>query len=61
MGKEQPALLIAKLAYMAYAKTTDNKNFMGNEMPRFEDLPEKIQLAWVNAVTAVIAAIKEQA
>lgn len=30
---------IARFAYEAYAETTDNKNFRGEEMPRFDGLP----------------------
>ena len=41
---------IAKSAYMAYSASTDNKNFRGEEMPKFEDLPVKIQTAWECAV-----------
>ncbi len=41
---------IAKNAYHAYAGVTDNKNFRGEEMPAFDDLPPKIQEAWTAAV-----------
>ena len=41
---------IAKSAYLAYAASTDNKNFRGEEMPKFEDLPIAIQTAWECAV-----------
>jgi hypothetical protein len=41
---------IAKSAYLAYSASTDNKNFRGEEMPKFEDLPVKIQTAWECAV-----------
>ena len=43
----------ARLAYAAYAKTTDNKNFQGNEMPEFDKLPQQIQDAWWAAANAV--------
>ena len=45
--------MIAEIAYNAYAKVTDNKNFRGDEMPLFQDLGEKIQNAWIAAVSAV--------
>lgn len=45
--------MIAEIAYNAYAKVTDNKNFRGEEMPLFADLGEKIQNAWIAAVSAV--------
>ena len=41
---------VAMLAYEAYAQTTDNKNFRGEEMPKFGELPGKIQEAWIAAV-----------
>jgi len=37
---------VAKEAYRAYAAVTDNKNFRGDEMPKFSELPEEIQNAW---------------
>lgn len=36
----------AESMYNAYAAVTDNKNFQGNPMPNFADLPPKIQSAW---------------
>ena len=41
---------IARFAYEAYAETTGNRNFRGEQMPRFDELPEKIREAWVAAV-----------
>lgn len=40
---------IAKLSYQAYGQVTGNKNFQGNPMPDWENLPEKIQHAWIFA------------
>jgi hypothetical protein len=39
----------ARLAYTAYGKVTDFKNFQGNPMPAFDELPEKIREAWIAA------------
>lgn len=44
---------LANMAYLAYGQMTDYKNFRGDPMPDFDDLPEKIQAAWINAVAAV--------
>ena len=44
---------LAKIAYAAYAKSTNNKNFKGEEMPTFDELPIKIQDAWWEATNAV--------
>lgn len=38
---------LAKGAYLAYGRSTGNKNFRGEEMPKWEDLPEAIRTAWV--------------
>jgi hypothetical protein len=44
---------IAASAYKAYAASTNNKNFRGEEMPAFEDLPIPIRTAWQAAVRQV--------
>lgn len=44
----------AKLAYNAYGKSTDFKNYKGLPMPEWDSLPEAIQIAWGSAVKAVI-------
>lgn len=41
---------IAASAYRAYAASTGNKNFRGDPMPAFNDLPQAIQTAWECAV-----------
>lgn len=45
---------VAKAAYEAYAVETGNKNFRGDEMPKWEELPHSIQNAWFAAVTAAL-------
>lgn len=37
---------ITRQAYQAYGEVTDFKNFQGNPMPAFDDLPPIIQRAW---------------
>lgn len=32
--------------YHAYGSVTDFKNFQGNPMPEWSDLPDKIKAAW---------------
>jgi hypothetical protein len=44
---------IAASAYRAYAASTGNKNFRGEQMPAFNDLPQPIQVAWEVAVRQV--------
>lgn len=41
---------IAASAYRAYAASTGNKNFRGDPMPAFADLPQPIRTAWEAAV-----------
>jgi hypothetical protein len=47
---------LAKIAYDAYGKTTDYKNFRNEPMPKWENLGAKIQQAWVNAAFAAAQA-----
>lgn len=37
---------LAEKMYKAYSAFTNNKNFMGNEMPKWVDLPDSIRGAW---------------
>lgn len=40
---------LAQVAYNSYGSVTDYKNFQGNPMPSWEQLPPKIQEAWIAA------------
>ncbi|MER7697026.1 hypothetical protein [Streptomyces sp. NPDC096095] len=44
---------IAADAYAAYARATGNKNFQGDPMPAWADLPAPISAAWQLAAEAV--------
>ncbi|MFN6460835.1 MAG: hypothetical protein RMZ41_003180 [Nostoc sp. DedVER02] len=44
---------LAKKAYIAYGRTTDFRNYQGLPMPEWENLPQSIQEAWVNAASAI--------
>jgi hypothetical protein len=50
---ENERVELAKVAYRAYSATTGNKNFQGNPMPAWDDLPETIREAWAAAAEAV--------
>jgi hypothetical protein len=50
---------LARLAYRAYGETTDFKNFRGDPMPEWENLGDRIQSAWIAAVTAVANQVRE--
>jgi hypothetical protein len=49
MGKDT----LARVAYEAYGESVGWKDFQGTEMPKFDDLPEKIKQAWIAAADAV--------
>ena len=44
---------IAKVAYGAYGAATDRKNFHGEPMPSWDELPTAIRTAWMLAAEAV--------
>jgi hypothetical protein len=43
----------ARIAYTAYGRVTNFKNFQGDPMPAFDDLPERIRNAWINAARSI--------
>jgi hypothetical protein len=43
-----------QVAYAAYGMATGNKNFMGDPMPEWKDLPVIIQEAWQAAASTVL-------
>ena len=44
---------LAQVAYQAYGRATDGKNYRGEPMPAWEDLGPVIQGAWIKAARAV--------
>jgi len=46
MTRDQENDYLAELGYMAYARSTENRNFLGQEMPQWTNLPDRIKLAW---------------
>lgn len=46
---------LAKKAYNAYGRKVDFKNYQGNKMPDYYDLPLPIKEAWHAAVLFVIS------
>lgn len=55
---DDPKTALARKAYHAYGKVTDFKNFQGNPMPEFDDLPETIKQAWREAAHTVSIEVK---
>ena len=53
----QTADELARIAYAAYGKTTDFKNYQGLPMPEYDELTDKIKQAWQASVTAVCEAV----
>ena len=51
---EVDARALARIAYEAYGQATGGKNYQGNPMPEFDDLPDPIVNAWASAVQAVV-------
>jgi hypothetical protein len=47
---------IASEGYAAYGVSTGNKNFRGDPMPVWKDLPEPIRVAWQEAARRVVLA-----
>lgn len=45
---------IAKLGYEAYSLSTNNKNYKGEEMPKFDDLPDAIKKSWIDAAQEIV-------
>lgn len=48
-------LTLAEIAYRAYGKRTAWKNYQGQPMPDWFELPATIQSAWRAAAWAVVA------
>lgn len=47
---------LAKVGYESYAEKTGGKTFDGRQMPKWEELPSKIQEAWEAATHAIVEA-----
>ena len=46
--------VLARFGYEAYSKSTNNKNFRGEEMPKYDELPEAIKKAWEAAAEEIV-------
>lgn len=45
---------IAKIAYDAYGHSRDHRSYQGDPMPEWDELPDPIKEAWMEAAGAVI-------
>lgn len=52
---------LARAGYEAYAKSTGGKTYDGREMPKWDELPTRIQNAWKAAAKGIVAGFREQA
>ncbi len=50
--------VLARQSYQAYGDTVSWKNFRGDPMPKFDDLPEPIRLAWRAAAMAAATGVR---
>jgi len=50
-----PLLNAGRAGYDGYARSTGRKTFDGRDMPAWEDLPARIQIAWTDAAIAILA------
>ena len=48
-----------EIAYKAYGDYVEWKNFQGNLMPKYEELPQKIREAWGVAARKVMGIMNE--
>ncbi len=55
MTELDKAETLAKIAYQAYGKSTDFKNYQGAPMPCWDELPSSIKVAWTLAVQMTVS------
>lgn len=51
---------LGQLAYSAYGDYVEWKNFAGQPMPKWEELPEKIQDAWIASSLTLAETVANQ-
>lgn len=54
MSEDAPRTPAAQTAYQAYAESTGGKTFDNRDMPKWDELPARIQAAWQAAVDAAV-------
>ncbi|MGL5936906.1 MAG: hypothetical protein ACRCZI_14925 [Cetobacterium sp.] len=43
----------AQVGYEAYSKSVGNKNYLGEDMPTWKELPTPQKVAWIEATAAI--------
>ncbi|GAA0494145.1 hypothetical protein Ade02nite_20640 [Paractinoplanes deccanensis] len=51
---------LARIAYDAYCTAVGGKAFNGDDLPAFDDVPQRIKDAWIVAATAVADKVREE-
>lgn len=46
-------MMYGRIGYEAYAESTGGKTFDGRDMPRWDELPQRIVAAWEAAALAI--------
>jgi len=59
MITNQQLIDYAKIAYAAYGRRTEYKNYQGLPMPQWDELTLKIQAAWVAVVVKLVQVLRE--
>ena len=50
-----PSATLGAIGYEAYAVSTGGKTFDGRDMPKWHELPQRIQEAWEASALAILA------
>lgn len=50
---------LGEIAYAAYGQSTGNRNFLGDPMPDWSELPDPIQTAWQAAAQAIVDELQD--
>lgn len=51
---------LARIGYEAYGDKAEWKNFSGDKMPSWDEVPEHIKEKWEAAVSAVVRSVGER-
>lgn len=47
-------LFLARIGYESYSQASGNKNYLGLDMPTWQELPENIKNYWIVSAKAII-------
>jgi hypothetical protein len=55
-----PSTEFARIGYTAYCTAVGGKAFNGDDLPAFDDIPQRIKDAWAVAGTAIADRVREE-